>query len=66
MRTTRLLRRYAWLCAAPGIMLINSCLAATERNLDMLLSPEAVGNLAAAPYSPVAGVLSFLMGLHHG
>ena len=66
MRTTRLLRRYGWLFAAPGLLLINSCLAATERNLDMLFSPEAVGNLAAAPFSAVAGVLSFLIRLPHG
>jgi hypothetical protein len=66
MRITKLLRRHGWLVAAPGILLINSCMAATERNLDTLLSPEAAGNLAGAPYSAVAGVLSFLMRLAHG
>jgi hypothetical protein len=66
MRTTKLLRRYGWLFAAPGILLINSCMAATERNLDTLLSPGAAGNLAGAPYSAVAGLLSFLIRLAHG
>jgi hypothetical protein len=66
MRTIKLFRRYGWLFAAPGILLINSCMAATERGLDTLLSPEAAGNLAGAPYSAVAGVLSFLMHLAHG
>ena len=66
MRTSKLIRRYGWLVAAPGILLINSCMAATERNLDTLFSPEAVGNLAGAPYSAVAGLLSFLIRLAHG
>jgi hypothetical protein len=66
MRTTNLFRRYGWLFAAPGILLISSCMAATERGLDTLLSPEAVGNLAGAPYSAVAGLLSFFMHLAHG
>jgi hypothetical protein len=66
MRTIKVLHRHGWLFAAPGILLINSCMAATERGLDTLLSPEAAGNLAGAPYSAVAGLLSFLMRLAHG
>lgn len=66
MRIFNVFRRHAWLVAAPGILLINSCMAATERGLDTLLSPGAAGNLDGAPYSAVAGVLSFLIRAAHG
>ena len=46
-----------------GLLFISGCLAAFERNLDILFSPEADGNLAIAPYSAVAGLLEFLSNL---
>lgn len=64
--TTATLRRLAVLSSAGGLLWINSCMAALERNLDILVSPEAVGNLAVVPYSAVAGLLSFLLQLAPG
>jgi len=54
------------LSSAGGLLWINNCMAALERNLDILVSPEAVGNLAGVPYSAVAGLLSFLLQLAPG
>jgi hypothetical protein len=64
--TTATWRRLAVLSAAGGLLWINNCMAALERNLDILVSPEAVGNLAVVPYSAVAGLLSFLLQLAPG
>lgn len=54
------------LAPALGLVFISNCLAAVERNLDILLSPEAAGNLVAAPYSAVAPVLEFLLRFARG
>jgi hypothetical protein len=53
-------RRLCLLVSTAGWLFVSNCLAAFERNLDILASPEAAGNLAAAPYSAVAGLLNFL------
>jgi len=36
-----------------GILASNGCLARLERNLDLVLAPEAVANVLALPLSPL-------------
>jgi hypothetical protein len=63
MYRLRTYRRLCLLGPGLGILLINGCLAAFERNVDILLSPEAAGNINIAPYSAVAGLLNLLVQL---
>ena len=63
MHRLRTYRRLCLLGPAMGILFINGCLAAFERNLDILLSPEAAGNINIAPYTAVAGLLDLLVQL---
>ncbi len=63
MYRLRTYRRLCLLGPAMGVLFISSCLAAFERNLDILLSPEAAGNISLAPYSAVAGLLDLLSNL---
>jgi hypothetical protein len=64
MYRLRLYRQLCLLGPAMGVLLISGCMAAFERNLDILLSPEADGNISIAPYSAVAGLLSALAHWH--
>lgn len=57
MRSVHRLRRLTLLAAASGFLLVNGCLAALERNLDTILSPEAGGNLLTAPYGSVSALV---------
>ena len=66
MSRGKLLRRLCVLVPAGGLLLVNGCLAAIERNMDIVLSPGALGNALVAPYSPVSGLLDFLMRLARG
>jgi hypothetical protein len=63
MYRMRTYRRLCLLGPGMGLLFISGCLAAFERNLDILLSPEAAGNIAIAPYSAVAGLLNILSNL---
>jgi hypothetical protein len=60
MYRLRTYRRLYLLGPAMGVLFISNCMAAFERNLDILLSPEAAGNISIAPYSVVAGLLDIL------
>ena len=45
------------LAPAAGLLFVSNCLATLERNVDMILSPEALGNAVSAPYSSVSGLV---------
>ena len=66
MHRIRIYRRLCLLGPAVGLLFISNCLATLERNLDILLSPEAAGNITAAPYSAVAPLLEFLARVARG
>lgn len=66
MRSCSHWRRVMLFTAAPGVLLINGCLAAAERSLDLILSPEAVGNALVAPYSAVSGLVQAFVTLVRG
>jgi hypothetical protein len=59
-------RRFGLVSGAGGLVLINSCLASLERNVDILFAPQALENTIAAPYSAVAGLVEFLARLAWG
>jgi hypothetical protein len=65
MRRARRFRRFCLLTPTLGVLFVSSCLAAMERNVDILLSPAAAGNIEVVPYSAVAGLLDFLVRLTH-
>lgn len=58
----RTFRIATWLRWTPGLglLLINGCLAAAERGIDVLLAPQASGNLAAASFGALAGIMTLL------
>jgi hypothetical protein len=66
MYRVRIYRRLWLLGPAMGLLFISNCMAALERNVDILLSPEAAGNIAVAPYSAVAPLLEFLAQVARG
>lgn len=55
--------RWARLWAAPaaGLLLANGCLVNAQRNLDFLLSPDALDNAARLPYSAVWPLMEALL-----
>lgn len=58
--------RAALLVATSGVVLVNGCLAAAERSVDLIFSPEAVGNALVAPYSVVSGLVEAFVALVRG
>ncbi len=66
MYRLRTYRRLYWLVPSAGLLFVSNCMAAFERNLDILLSPQAAGNIGVAPYSAVAGLLDLLVRLARG
>jgi hypothetical protein len=60
MRPPKLVRRLLWYAPALGLFGIGGCLATFQRNLDLLLSPDALGNALVLPYSPVAELAKFI------
>jgi hypothetical protein len=66
MLRKHLWRRWYLLAPSLGTVFVSGCLAAAENNLDILLSPSAISNTLAAPYSAVYGLLEFLLRLGLG
>lgn len=66
MLTPRKLWPTLLVVAGAGLMSINGCLARAERNLDILLAPEALQNALVAPYSPMEGLVERFVRLVRG
>jgi hypothetical protein len=61
MSWRRLIRRAPGLITLGGVVWVNGCLAALERNVDILMAPNALENALVASYSPVRNLLDFLI-----
>lgn len=46
---------------AAGALLANGCLAALERNLDLILSPQSAISTLTSPYSGVSQFVQFFV-----
>ena len=66
MTRPNIYRRWYTLLPAAGLLFSSGCLAALERNLDVLLAPDALSNAIVAPYSAAAGLLHLAMRLLPG
>jgi hypothetical protein len=60
MRPRKLVRRLLSYTPALALFGIGGCLATFQHNLDLLLSPDAIGNALVLPYSPVAELAKFI------
>jgi len=66
VKARTLLLRVAKAGLSIGLLSVGGCLATLERNLDLILSPGAVGNALVLPYSTVAGLARLLARLWYG
>jgi len=41
------------------VVFVNGCLAAMERNVDILFAPDALSNTLVAPYSSIRQIVEF-------